>query len=136
VIKPAQDIGAGLLGESADAAPSIGGASQGDRGPSTGISVGDHVILFFADDRRRIAVRLSNDANDLDRGLLSVSSPLGRAIAGAEEGDEVDIELDGRGRKVLIEAVDKSPATSVLKGANVDASPVMPVEVERGAPAE
>jgi transcription elongation GreA/GreB family factor len=39
-----------------------------------------------------------------------VSSPLGKSILGAEEGDEVELPLEsGRQRKVLIESVEKNP---------------------------
>jgi hypothetical protein len=77
---------------------------------AVGIGLGDKVVLVFADDHKRISARLSDGANDLEKGRLSVSSPLGKAILGAEEGDEVDLPLEnGRQRKVLIESVDKGP---------------------------
>ena len=56
-----------------------------------GIGLGDKVVLVFADDQKRISVRLSDGSDDLEKGRLSVSSPLGKAILGAEEGDEVDL---------------------------------------------
>ncbi len=75
---------------------------------AAGIAVGDKVVLLFSDDNKRISVRLSERTNDLEKGQLSVSSPLGRAILGAEEGDEVELPLEnGRQRKVLIESVEK-----------------------------
>jgi very-short-patch-repair endonuclease len=81
---------------------------------SMGIGLGDKVVLVFADDHKRISARLSEGANDLERGCLSVSSPLGTAILGAEEGDEVDLPLEnGRQRKVLIESVDKGPISII-----------------------
>ena len=56
-------------------------------------------------------------ANDLEKGRLSASSPLGKAILGAEEGDEVEFPLEnGRQRKVLIESVEKSPAVVAVSG--------------------
>jgi len=55
-----------------------------------------------------MSVRLSESGNDLEKGRLSVNSPLGKAILGAEEGDEVELPLEnGRQRKVLIESVEK-----------------------------
>ena len=73
-----------------------------------GVGLGDKVVLFFADDQKRMSVRLSESGNDLEKGRLSASSPLGRAILGAEEGDEVEFPLEnGRQRKVLIESVEK-----------------------------
>ena len=42
-----------------------------------------------------------------------MTSPLGRAIVGAEEGDEVELPLDnGRRRRVLIESVEKGDTPS------------------------
>jgi very-short-patch-repair endonuclease len=73
-----------------------------------GIGLGDKVVLVFADDQKRISVRLSDGSDDLEKGRLSVGSPLGKAILGAEEGDEVDLSIEnGRQRKVLIESVEK-----------------------------
>ena len=78
--------------------PSIGG----------GIAIGDRVVLTFSDDMRRRSVRLVEGENDLDKGCLSVTSPLGQAVLGAEEGDEVEFRLDdGRERRVLIDSVEK-----------------------------
>jgi very-short-patch-repair endonuclease len=74
----------------------------------TGIGLGDKIVLLFADDQKRFSARLTEGKNDLEKGHLSISTPLGRAILGAEEGDEVELELEnGRQRKVLIESIDK-----------------------------
>jgi very-short-patch-repair endonuclease len=80
-----------------------------------GIGLGDKVVLIFSDDQKRMSVRLSESSNDLEKGRLSTSSPLGKAILGAEEGDEVELPLEnGRRRKVLIESVEKgAPLTSI-----------------------
>jgi transcription elongation GreA/GreB family factor len=81
-----------------------------------GIAVGDRVVLLFSDDQKRISVRLTDEGNDLEKGRLSVSSPLGVAIVRAEEGGEVELFLeDGRQRKVLIESVARSSAIDQLK---------------------
>ena len=75
---------------------------------TAGIGLGDKVVLVFADDQKRISVRLSDGGNDLERGRLAASSPLGEAILGVEEGDELELSLEnGRQRKVLIESVEK-----------------------------
>ena len=68
-------------------------------------------MLLFSDDQKRISVRLTEGSNDLEKGRLSVVSPLGQATVGAEEGDEIELALEnGRQRKALIESVEKSPA--------------------------
>jgi transcription elongation GreA/GreB family factor len=75
------------------------------------ISVGDKVVLIFSDDQKRLSARLIDGANDLEKGRPSTQSPLGKAVVGAEEGDEVELPLEnGTQRKVLIESVDKTPA--------------------------
>jgi len=57
---------------------------------------------------RPLSARLSEGGNDLQKGRLAIGSPLGKAILGAEEGDEVELPLEnGRRRKVLIESVEK-----------------------------
>jgi very-short-patch-repair endonuclease len=84
-----------------------------------GIGLGDKVVLVFADDQKRVSVRVFEGGNDLEKGRLSASSPLGKAILGAEEGDEVEFSLEnGRQRKVLIESVEKGPS---LASASADA---------------
>lgn len=98
-----------------------------DFAPNTaGIGLGDKVVLVFADDQKRISVRLSESGNDLEKGRLSATSPLGGAILGAEEGDEVELPLEnGRQRKVLIESVEKSaPLVSVSADAAGNAAAV------------
>ena len=89
--------------------------SAGTPSSVAGVALGDKVVLLFADDQKRVSARLCEGANDLEKGRLSVSSPLGRAILGAEDGDEVELSLEnGRQRKVLIESVEKnSPSVSV-----------------------
>jgi very-short-patch-repair endonuclease len=72
------------------------------------IRLGDKVVLMFSDDQKRVSARLVNGANEIGKGRLSITSPLGRAVMGAEEGDEVELSLEnGTQRKVLIESVDK-----------------------------
>ena len=76
---------------------------------STGITLGDKVVLLFSDDQKRISARLIEGKNDLEKGRLSITSPLGQAILDHEDGDEVELPLEnGRQRKVLIESVEKA----------------------------
>ena len=71
-------------------------------------------------------MRLTEGANDLEKGQLAIASPLGQAVLGAEEGDEVDIQLDdGRRRKALIETVEKlSTSRGAAKNPARDGLPV------------
>ena len=76
------------------------------RDETSGIAIGDRLNLIFADDKRRLSVRLTDGANDPDKGLLSAKSPLGQALVGAEEGDEVEFDSGaGERRMVLIESI-------------------------------
>src|SRR5207244_1309631 len=84
--------------------------------PGMGVAIGDKVVLLFSDNQKRVSVRLTEGSNDLEKGRLSVASPLGQTVLGAEEGDEVELPLEsGHHRKALIESVEKSSASvSVL----------------------
>jgi very-short-patch-repair endonuclease len=100
-VTPVEELGAvdGAKGAQGDGAVRIAG----------GIGIDDKVVLIFADEQRRVSVRLTDSTTDLEKGLLSVASPLGKSVYGAEEGDEIELELDdGRQRKVLIESVEKA----------------------------
>ena len=85
----------------------MNGAAVLDR-PDGGIKAGDRVALLFAD-RKRLTIRLTEDGGDEARGTVSLATPLGKALAGAEEGDEIDVpETDGPPAKALIEAVEQA----------------------------
>jgi hypothetical protein len=53
--------------------------------PAHCIALGDKVVLLFSN-QKRVSARLVEGANDLEKRRLSVTSPLGLAILGAEEG--------------------------------------------------
>ncbi len=72
----------------------------------TGIKVGDRVALLFAD-RKRLTIRIAQDGAGEARGSVSLTTPLGQVLAGAEEGDEIEVPgLDGAPATALIEAVE------------------------------
>ena len=110
-----------LSASSGDSDLSAFGVGTADPSSSfvNGIALGDKVVLLFSDDQKRVSVRLSEGANDLEKGRLSINSPLGRAIIGAEEGDEVEMSLEnGRQRKLLIESVEKSSQAAGVPAAS------------------
>jgi transcription elongation GreA/GreB family factor len=73
-----------------------------------GVEVGDGIILLFSDDQRRISLHLTEATHDLEKGLLSSTSPLKEAVLGVEEGDEIEFEqVDGNRRKALIESINE-----------------------------
>jgi hypothetical protein len=101
----AADLGAALEEAAAEVAGSV----------AAGIGIGDKVVLVFSDDHKRMSVRLFESGTDPEKGRVAIGSPLGKAIFGAEEGDEVELHLEnGQQRKLLIESVEKSQLTEPL----------------------
>ena len=88
------------------AAPAAPAPAPGGPEPrSERIGIGDRVALLFPD-RRRLTLRLTEGADDRPGGLLSIATPLGAAVARAEEGEEVEVaEAGGAATRVLVEAV-------------------------------
>jgi very-short-patch-repair endonuclease len=85
------------------------------------IRTGDRVVLIFADDQKKLSVRLVDGANDLEKGRLSIATPLGQAVLMAEEGDEVDLVLEhGKLRKVLIESVESAHSAASAKTQQIE----------------
>jgi transcription elongation GreA/GreB family factor/very-short-patch-repair endonuclease len=85
-------------------------AALPDAAAGAGIDIGDRIVLQMSGDRMHVAVVLTEDANDPAAGRLSARSALGRALLGAEEGDEIELDEEdeqGRPRRVLVESVEK-----------------------------
>lgn len=72
------------------------------------VEVGDTVRVAYLDgDRAPREVTLSNTRNAPDLGIVHVSEPLGWALFGAEEGDEIEILVGNSVRMARIEMVFK-----------------------------
>lgn len=67
-----------------------------DNIPRGKVSYGSKVTLYDLEKEEEVAYKLvmSEDA-DVSKGLISTSSPIGRALMGKEEGDEVDVHTPG-----------------------------------------
>jgi len=67
-----------------------------DKIPEGKVSLGSEVTLYDLDKEKEVVYKLvmSEDA-DVSKGLISTSSPIGRALMGKEEGDEVDVQTPG-----------------------------------------
>jgi very-short-patch-repair endonuclease len=76
------------------------------------IALGDKVVLFFGDTQKRLSARLTGGDDAIEKGRLAMTSALGKAICGAEEGAEVEFIDNGRSRTVLIENVEKAAMNS------------------------
>ena len=61
--------------------------------PTDSIAYGSKVVLFDIDREDEIEYKLvTSEEADPDKGLLSTSSPIGQALMGKEEGDEVRVK--------------------------------------------
>lgn len=73
------------------------------------IEVGDTVqVRFLTGEPNVRKVTLSDSRNDPGKGIVHVNEPLGSALIGAEEGEEVDVLFGNFSRKALIERVIKN----------------------------
>ena len=79
--------------------------------PDAGLRVGDKIIIRYLDDprSRQECYILTDKANDQLNGLLSLSSPLAKALCDALPGDEVSLSLGDRERTVLFMSLDREP---------------------------
>ncbi len=63
----------------------------------TRVQFGSLVTVFATEEAEEQSFQIvSDDEADISAGLLARSSPLAEALYGAQEGDEVDVELEGR----------------------------------------
>ncbi|HEV7700970.1 MAG TPA: transcription elongation factor GreA [Pyrinomonadaceae bacterium] len=61
--------------------------------PTDRIAYGSDVVLFDLDKDEKIKYRLvTSEESDPDNGLISTVSPIGQALMGKEEGDEVKVK--------------------------------------------
>ena len=80
-------------------------AGNDDRGLV--VEPGDTVIVRFDDNRIR-RFRLSADANRPEDGLVHVGQPIGLALLGNGLEEEVEFEIDGKSRIVVIEKISRA----------------------------
>jgi hypothetical protein len=76
------------------------------------IRVGDRVVIRHLDDNKTVAFKLSTARDDIVNGFLSADSPLGMGLLSAAEEDEVEFEVGGRTRRVLVLAVERAAAAA------------------------
>ena len=67
-----------------------------DKIPQGKVSFGSKVTLYDLEKEEEVVYKLvmSEDA-DVAKGLISTTSPIGRALMGKEEGDEVNVQTPG-----------------------------------------
>lgn len=72
------------------------------------VEVGDTVIVRFADNNRVRRFRLTRGANNPDGGEVSVGQPIAVTLLGNGIEEEVDLVVDGKWRRVVIEKITKA----------------------------
>ncbi len=61
--------------------------------PTDRIAYGSKVVLYDLDREEKVTYKLvTSEESDPDNGLISTSSPIGQALMGKEEGDEVKVK--------------------------------------------
>ena len=61
--------------------------------PKDRIAYGSKVVLYDLDRDEKVTYKLvTSEESDPDNGLISTSSPIGQALMGREEGDEVKVK--------------------------------------------
>lgn len=67
-----------------------------DNIPEGKVSFGSKVTLYDLEKENEVVYKLvMSEEADAAKGLISTSSPIGRALMGKEEGDEVNVETPG-----------------------------------------
>lgn len=80
-----------------------------DRRQAEGVAVGDTVRVRYIDgDRKTIQVTISQSLNAPDNGIIHHKSPIGNALLGAEQGDEVEILVGSYIRRAIVESVTRA----------------------------
>jgi transcription elongation GreA/GreB family factor len=76
-----------------------------------GLLAGDRIVIRYLDDprSRQECYILTDKANDQLNGLLSLSSPLAKALSDALPGDEVSLFLGDRERTVIFMSLHREP---------------------------
>jgi transcription elongation factor GreA len=61
--------------------------------PTDRIAYGSSVVLFDLDKEEKISYRLvSSEESDPEKGMISTVSPIGQALMGKQEGDEIRVK--------------------------------------------
>jgi len=61
--------------------------------PTDSIAYGSEVVLYDLEKEEKVTYRLvTSEESDPDKGLISTVSPIGQALMGKEEGDEIKVK--------------------------------------------
>jgi transcription elongation GreA/GreB family factor/very-short-patch-repair endonuclease len=81
--------------------------SVNNRAASTGAIIGDRVIVRYMDESRNASFEITADRDDVVNGHVSASSPLGRQLLGAQEEDELEYDVNGTLKRVLVMRIER-----------------------------
>ncbi|WP_292663360.1 transcription elongation factor GreA [Nitratifractor sp.] len=71
------------------------------------VSFGSTVVLIDHDSDEEVRYTIvGSQESDPSKGLISIQSPMARALLGKEEGDEVELQLPGGRKSFDVEAVE------------------------------
>ncbi len=74
------------------------------------VSFGSTVVLIDHDSDEEVRYTIvGTQESDPSRGLISIQSPMAKALLGKEEGDEVELQLPGGRKSFDVEAVEYTP---------------------------
>jgi len=74
------------------------------------VSFGSTVVLIDHDSDEEVRYTIvGSQESDPSKGLISIQSPMARALLGKEEGDEVELQLPGGRKSFDVEAVEYTP---------------------------
>jgi len=94
-------------------APAIGSFSGTSRAShSSGAKIGDRIIVRYLDENRTVSFQLTQEQDDLVNGKLSSISPLGQQLVGANEEDEVEFDVKGATKRVLVMRIEREQAAA------------------------
>lgn len=76
------------------------------------VELGDRILIVDSDTRGKLEFRLAAAESDPTSGTISVEAPLGKALLGAELGEEVEFLTDNRIHLVTVEKIVKAESSA------------------------
>jgi len=82
--------------------------------PKETVCIGNKVVVRYTDEPdRRLTIVLSDIQNDPSNGIVHFDTPLGEAIFGAAQGDEIEFCVGSKIRTAVVEEIMRDPTISV-----------------------
>jgi transcription elongation GreA/GreB family factor len=75
-----------------------------------GIRAGDRIVIRYLDENKLATLTLSQERDDPANGIVSVTSPLGRELVGANAEDEIEFAAAGGMRRALVVRTERAAA--------------------------